>query len=81
MTRSAQWREQRRLLVAQATLQRVRLAHEVSVLRSTAPAASVATALALGVGAAIAWRRRHTMGALRSLLRAARAWRRDRDRR
>jgi hypothetical protein len=78
MTRSAQWRAQRRLLVAQATLQRARLAHEVHELRSALPAASLGTALALGVGAAAAVRRWRAAGTQRSLLQAARAWLRER---
>jgi hypothetical protein len=78
VTRSQQWREQRRLLVAQATLQRARLAHEAYVLRSTAPAASVAALLALGVGMVVALRRGRTVGTLGSLFQAARAWRRER---
>ncbi len=78
MTTSAEWRERRRLLVVQATLQRVRLAYDVHTLRSGLPAASAGPALALGLVAAIVLRRLRSGFALRGLVRAWRAWGRGR---
>jgi hypothetical protein len=51
----------RRLLVANATLQRVRLAHDVSMLRqSVRPPPWTGVALASAAVAAAWWARRHT---------------------
>jgi hypothetical protein len=51
----------RRLLAANATLQRVRLVHDVSVLRQTVrPPPWTGVALASAAGAAAWWARNHT---------------------
>jgi hypothetical protein len=68
-----QWAAQRRLLVAAATLQRVRLAHQVQTLRATFHPAHAGAALALALAATWAWRGATPRRVLR-VWRSLRAW-------
>lgn len=69
--RAESWVVQRRLLAAQSTLQRVRLAQQLQDWRGSLPSAAPAgVALAIGLGAAWAMRRWSWWRMLRRLLRA-----------
>ena len=81
MPNAAEWRERRRLLVAQATLERVRLAYQAHTLRSALPVAGAGSTLAMaagamrGMGAVVVARLAAGRGIWRRLLRLWRAWR------
>lgn len=76
MPNAAEWRERRRLLVAQATLERVRLAYQAHTLRSALPVAGAGSTLAMAAGAMLVVARLAAgRGIWRRLLRLWRAWR------